>query len=267
MTEELAAELSDQWKVEVLPTKKAGHAEELAYRAAKKYQNPLIISVSGDGGYNEVINGAWRAQEEGAKPVCAVAPAGNANDHRRTLRRQDLVKSIREQKVTQIDLLQMKVGQNVRVAHSYIGLGLTPVVAVELNRHTLNRFKEMWLVLTTFWKYQPFEILLDGKRKQLGSLVFANIGQMAKVITLSDQADSSDGQFEIIEFPHWSKLALVIAILKSLVGQLPPVARARKISFAIIKPQPIQLDGEVTELSAGDQVEVKSLPRALATIL
>src|SRR4051812_13045559 len=57
--------------VRLLPTERAGHAIELAYGFAKKHKNPLIVAASGDGGYNEVINGALRAQGEGASPVCA----------------------------------------------------------------------------------------------------------------------------------------------------------------------------------------------------
>jgi hypothetical protein len=38
--------------------------------------------VSGDGGYNEVVDGVMQAGDTGT--VCAVMAAGNANDHRRT---------------------------------------------------------------------------------------------------------------------------------------------------------------------------------------
>ena len=86
-------------------TKRPKHAEELAYEAALRSKNPLIISSSGDGGYSEVINGAMRAQAEGANPVCAVLPSGNANDHSRTLQDDHVINLIKQGNVQAIDLL------------------------------------------------------------------------------------------------------------------------------------------------------------------
>ena len=40
----------------VSPTERAGHARDLAKQAAGTGR-PLIVSVSGDGGYNEVVDG------------------------------------------------------------------------------------------------------------------------------------------------------------------------------------------------------------------
>src|SRR4051812_41454633 len=53
-----------------LATEYAGHARELAFDIAQSEKKPLIISASGDGGYNEVINGVMEADNRQA--VCAV---------------------------------------------------------------------------------------------------------------------------------------------------------------------------------------------------
>ena len=63
------------------PTERAGHARDLA-RDAAQAGHPLIVSVSGDGGDNEVVDGVMKAGNDNA--VCAAKAAGNANDHRRT---------------------------------------------------------------------------------------------------------------------------------------------------------------------------------------
>jgi hypothetical protein len=67
--------------VHLSPTEHAGHARDLARNAAPTPRT-LIVSVSGDGGYNEVVDGVMQAGDTGT--VCAVMAAGNANDHRRT---------------------------------------------------------------------------------------------------------------------------------------------------------------------------------------
>ncbi len=67
--------------VDLVPTEHAAHATELS-RTAAGAGSPLVVSVSGDGGYNEVVNGVRQAGNERA--ASAVLAAGNANDHRRS---------------------------------------------------------------------------------------------------------------------------------------------------------------------------------------
>jgi diacylglycerol kinase (ATP) len=76
----LAAELPDL-QVDLMPTEFAGHARDLARSAAAR-GTPFIVSVSGDGGYNEVVSGVMDVPA--SRAVCAVLPAGNANDHHRS---------------------------------------------------------------------------------------------------------------------------------------------------------------------------------------
>ena len=134
---ELCAELQRRQPdlpVTLQPTEHAGHARDLA-RDAARTGRPLLVSVSGDGGYNEVVDGAMQAGNDAA--VCAVLPAGNANDHRRATREQPLADAIVTGSVTRIDLLRLTVGGSsptTRYAHSYVGLGLTPVVAVDVEK-------------------------------------------------------------------------------------------------------------------------------------
>ncbi|MFC7660385.1 acylglycerol kinase family protein [Pseudonocardia benzenivorans] len=135
---ELGAELTrrlPRTTVRLRPTERAGHARELAGEAARVPRS-LIVSVSGDGGYNEVVDGVMQAGDTGT--VCAVMAAGNANDHRRTTREQALGDAIVAGEVRHLDLLRLTVGEGpgtvVRYAHSYIGVGLTPIVAIDLEK-------------------------------------------------------------------------------------------------------------------------------------
>ncbi|MBO0745819.1 MAG: acylglycerol kinase family protein, partial [Candidatus Dormibacteraeota bacterium] len=108
--------------VSVSPTQRAGHARELA-RGAAGTGRPLIVSVSGDGGYNEVVNGVMESGSTDA--VCAVRAAGNANDHRRATRERPLAEAIEAGQIRRIDLLRLTVGAGTtahrQYAHSYIG--------------------------------------------------------------------------------------------------------------------------------------------------
>lgn len=267
--QELAEELREavpSVAIKLLETEHAGHAEELSYEAAKKGKQPLVISVSGDGGYHEVINGAMRAAEEGSDPVCAVMAAGNANDHRRMVGKRPLINAITAQDISHLDLLEVKWSDKRRFAHSYAGLGLTPVVAVELNRHTLNSLKELILIIKTYWRYQPLKIELSQKKLQLDSLVFANISGMAKVIKLSEDGKPNDGRFEVVTVPHRHKLSMVLWAVKSATVGLGKQPQAQKLTFRTLEKMPMQLDGEVVKLAARTRVQVSIAHRKLKTV-
>jgi diacylglycerol kinase (ATP) len=273
MAKDLAAELISgpnpvaAGAIELMATERAGHAEELAAAAARAHDRPLVVSSSGDGGYHEVVNGVMKAAAAGHPAVAAVLPAGNANDHRRTTRRAPLAEGIRAGRTTHIDLLRVEVGSNVRYAHSYLGLGLTPVVAAELNRHTLNAFRELLIVLRTFARLQPVAIRQDGRTLQLDSLILSNINQMAKALTVSQSGRPTDGKFEVTAFPAGSKFRLLARLLRSAVTGLRADARVTAYTFEVLKPMPIQLDGEVIDLPTGTLVKVTAAPGALETIL
>lgn len=252
--------------VDLMPTKKAGHAWELARDAAALSGNPLLVSVSGDGGYNEVVNGVMESGNNQA--ICAVLPAGNANDHSRTMQDGPLLELIKAGKTTRLDLIKVSTGGGVeRYAHSYAGVGLTPVVAVELNKSNLNAIKELWLAIKVFYKYRPFTILHKGKKLRLNSLLFANINQMAKVLTLAKENRPDDGKFEIIVFPKDKKLELLKRLAISAVAGLDTSRRESRYTFKTLKDMPIQLDGEVMKLKAGTEVKVESIPGKLRTLV
>lgn len=267
---ELAATLKKEIRdipVKLQETKHAGHADELAYRAAKKGKEPLIVIASGDGGYNEVVNGAMRATNEGATPICAVLAAGNANDHRRTVRKRPLAEAIIAHDISRLDVLKVQWNDNQRYAHSYVGVGLTPVVAVELNRHTLSAFREMALILQTFWKYQPFEIMHNNKKLRLDSLVLANISGMAKVLKLSEDGTPTDGKFEVAMVPHRHKLSIIPWAIKAATVGLGKQPQRDEFTFTTVKPMPMQLDGEVVDVSADTTVSITIAHKRMRTVL
>jgi diacylglycerol kinase family enzyme len=263
------AERAPTLAVELLPTEHAGHAVELS-REAARVGAPLVVSVSGDGGYNEVVNGVMQADNDRA--FTAVLAAGNANDHRRTTKERPIAEAIAEESVSRIDLLRFTAGgaadEVVRYAHSYIGLGLTPVVAVDLEKGGKGSLREMVTVVRSFAKFRPFQIETEGGRQSFDSLVFANIAQMAKVATLAeDQGKPDDGLFEVITLRHTAKWRILATAIKASTTGLGKQPSVRSYSFTTVTPLPLQIDGEVIDLPAGATVRVDIAPEALQTVL
>ena len=267
LRDELAGRLPTM-PLELCPTHHAGHARELAREAAGT-GCPLLISVSGDGGYNEVVNGVMDAGNDRA--VCAVRAAGNANDHRRTTKERPLADAIVAGDVRRIDLLRLTVDDGpaaqVRYAHSYIGVGLTPVVAVDLEKGGKGSWREILSTVRAFSRFRPFPIRLeDGRRRAVDSLVFANISGMAKYATLSEGARPDDGRFEVVTQRRTGKLRVLATALRAATRGLGPQPSTTHYAFTTLVPMPLQLDGELVELDADTPVAVDISPRALATV-
>jgi diacylglycerol kinase (ATP) len=269
--EELRGELARRLAtvpLELSPTRHAGHARDLA-RDAAAGGRPLIVSVSGDGGYNEVVNGVMDAGNDQA--VCAVRAAGNANDHRRVTRERPLADAIVAGQVRRIDLLRLTIGEGpdteIRYAHSYVGVGLTPVVAVDLEKGGKGSWREILSVVRVFSRFRPFPIRLeDGHRRSIDSLVFANIAEMAKYATLSEDGRPDDGRFEVITQSRTGKLRVLATVVRAATRGLGRQPTASHYAFTTLAPMPLQLDGELLELEADTPVAVDIAPHALATI-
>jgi diacylglycerol kinase (ATP) len=271
LAEELETELARRLPTVPLhprPTQHAGHARDMAREAAAAGR-PLLVSVSGDGGYNEVVNGVMESGNDRA--VCAVRAAGNANDHRRVTRKQPLADAIVAGDVRRIDLLRLTIGTgpaaSVRYAHSYIGVGLTPVVAVDLEKGGKGSWREIVSTVRAFARFRPFPIRLeDGRRRRIDSLVLANIGEVAKYASLSENGRPDDGRFEVITQQRTGKLRILGTAVRAVTRGLGPQPSATHYAFTPLTPMPLQLDGELLELDAHTPVAVDIAPRALATI-
>lgn len=274
LASELVAQLRDSGlnnNVSAVATKHRGHAESLAYELATTTRHPLIISASGDGGYNEVVNGVMRATQTGAHPVAGLLPAGNANDHYHAVHNKDVASAIIDQHEQHIDLLHVRATQDQktveRYAHSYVGAGLTPKVGHELNKTKLSRIKETWIVCKTLLTLQPVRLTINGRTHSYDSLLCSNISTMAKVLRLSDNAHVRDGRFEVNAFRRKNRLTLIRKLLTATIKGLPGNHTADRFSFTTVKPTLLQLDGELITCDARTEVNITLAQHALCCIV
>ena len=265
------AERSPDQKVELMATERAGHAEELAYEIAKTNERPLIISSSGDGGYHELVNGALRAQREGAQPTTGLLPGGNANDHYHNIHDIDAVDAVVQGKERQIDILKLMGCSDgkpfERYAHSYIGFGITPVVGEELNRYKLNFFNQLWIVLRGLFVVKPIRLTIGGKTGYYESIIMSNVDKMSKVLKVSQPSRLNDGQFEVTMIRRRHKLRLILLLLHATVAGLKEDVRVDSFSLRTVVPTLVQADGEVTKLDASTDVTVSIEHTALRCIV
>jgi diacylglycerol kinase family enzyme len=255
-------------QVELLPTGFAGHARDLA-RSVAAAGSPLIVSVSGDGGYNEVVNGVMDVP--GSKAVCTVVAAGNANDHHRSMPARPLPAAVREDPVRHIDLLRVTFGKeqptDVHYAHSYIGFGLTPLMAIGIESGGKGKFLELVSVARTLAHLSPFELVrADGAIARLDSLILANISRMAKYGTVSESVGPDDGRFEVVTLPHSGRWKMALMTLRAVTLGLGNQPSVSSYAFTTRDAVPCQIDGEIKHLPAATHVLVESAKGALAVI-
>jgi len=275
LAHKLAAQIESHHKeigihATLTPTEYAGHAHEIAKQLCQNYTHPLIVSISGDGGYNEVINGTMSAKNSHSAVVATVG-AGNANDHKRMTRgNTPLIELIKQHKPKPLDLLKCEAQTAdfalTRYAHSYVGLGISPKVGYELNKGAKNRLREALVLLKTFWHFAPFEIIVDEQKTCLDSLVFANISQMAKILKLEPETDVQNNHFRVVLFYHVHKIRLLLNVLKAVFLSTKSDLYSSRYTFTTLTSELVQFDGEIEKVPAHTTITITSSHAAVQSL-
>jgi len=262
-------ELSAKQKVTLLATKYPRHAEKIATDYARKKQRTLLISSSGDGGYHELINGIMASGSSNV--VAGLLPSGNANDHFSAVGSQDVAKDIIASRSRYIDVLKVEATMNgrpwVRYAHSYVGIGISPVVGKELNKKKLNPLNEKVILLRQLAVFTHVSILLNGHKTRVTSLICANVNTMSKVLKISTKDNLNDGKFEVNLIKTKSTLHTIGRIIQATTLGLSEESSVASYSFDTINPTPIQLDGEIYRLDSHSKVTVSAVSDTLSVII
>lgn len=252
--------------IKIIATKYAGHAEEIAEKYAES-KDTILISSSGDGGYNEVVNGV--IANKGACTV-AVLPSGNANDHHRAVAPDDMVGSIVKGKTRMIEAIKVESTVDrkpwVRYAHSYVGFGITPKIGKVLTEVRPNVFTEKWHVLKHAFSFRHVVIESDGSVDKYHSLIASTIDRMSKVIKLDETANFDDGLMEIYESKYLSPFTTLKELLSAGVKGVPRSTRTHELSMSTTKSLLVQLDGEVFTLDGKSKVTLTCEKDSLKTI-
>lgn len=271
MAEKLAADLEGKVpaKIELLATKYAGHGEEVATNYASDDAKVLLVSSSGDGGYHELINGALSHQTQNVYTM--VLPGGNANDHHHATASDNLAERIITPRLIQIDALKLESRIDnkpwQRYAHSYAGIGLTAYIGQKLIDIDLNPVNEKIILLKYLRRFGWVTAKLGhGRWRRYSSLLFGNIDQMSKVLTLGDNTRPDDGKFEIYATPAKTSWSLVRTMLVGTMSKIEQTDRVESASFMTKRSTGLQCDGEIYSLEAKTPVTVSSAPGALRTL-
>lgn len=256
--------------IELVPTRRAGHAVELAKKIASNETAPLIISVSGDGGYHEVINGVMQAVRSGkaGKPVVAVEAAGNANDHYHYARTESLLKAIKKGGQKPLTILEVTNKNTSLFAHSYWGLGYTAKTIDSLNKKKLNPINEKVLIAKELVDHRAVKVTYKSKQHQVNNIIAAKIPRMAKVIKLQkDLVAPPPDKFWLLIDEEKTRVGVVKTAIKGALGRLNDQSELKKqFTVTLDEDWVMQLDGEVYPVKAGHRLQIKVANEVITTI-
>jgi YegS/Rv2252/BmrU family lipid kinase len=263
------------------PTQFPGHAEELAFEAARAGLT-TVAAAGGDGTVHEVANGVLRAGNPDA--IFGVFPMGSANDYAHSLG-IDLDASLQPigGQVREVDVGWVRTDQGrERYFVNSLGLGFSGAVTVESKK--IRRLQGLWLYSLAFYRalWRRFAaplmtITLDGKIRQGPTFSLTlGIGRREGNLVVTPRAILDDGLFEALHVTRVSRWEVIrfmprLAFGRELPGDHPAIwmSQCQNAQVQSETPLTVHLDGELLCLPVDDvrALEVRCLPRKLRVLV
>lgn len=204
-------------------TTEPGHASRLARGAALKGYTK-IISVGGDGTFNEVLNGLIENDRAVADVQLGVLPVGTGSDFARSLR---LPKDPRKAwqhlmsgQISPLDVGRIDTRRGAETITHYFanvaGLGFDGEVSDRVNRSgrksggTIPYLSTMLASLAKY-KNKSVKVTIDDRtiEGRMNSVVVCNAKYFGGGMFIGPHADWSDGQFDVVILGDFSKLEVL----------------------------------------------------------
>ena len=282
----LAHALASESRLEVVETKKPGHATELAASAVGEFD--VVVALGGDGTVNEVVNGLLAEGVREGLPALAVVPGGSTNVFARALGLPDspveatgaLLDALRYERRRSVGLaraddrwftfnaglgLDAEVVRGVDVQRS-VGRRPTPARYVRAGvRHFLSTSRRPLLAL----HLPGAEPVPLGARSRLQHLAVDLPGHPARRPVPAGVVRHRAGPVRAAPARH----AVDVAArppdpVAGAAAVRPPAARAARRAELVLtaeRPQPFQVDGE--DLGDRSRVVLRSVPAALSVVV
>lgn len=262
------------------------HAADLAQNAAADGYN-VVVTASGDGTFNETLNGLMRARQQGfTHTALAVLTLGTGNDFAAganipgTL--DESLKVLKENKRRRIDIGRVTVREGDALTERYfgngIGIGFDAMVgfeaikvrwAVGLVPYLIGVVKTISLYFTS-----PFvRMTLDDQSFEQPALMTSimNGRRMGGGFMMAPDGEMDDGWFNLCIASEASRLRLFQLIphfLKGTQASQPEIKmlKAKRITVTALKGSlPAHADGEMLCVQ-GSELSVELLPEAIEIV-
>jgi YegS/Rv2252/BmrU family lipid kinase len=262
---------------EALFTERAGHAEEMVIQWAEDFD--VVVSVSGDGTTNEIINGIMKAPSAGLK--LAMFPAGTADDFACNMGydrkdKEETLKAILGKTCRTIDLIRY----DDRYAAVSFGLGVDSEIAdgaYKWKRFRIPAYFYSGLRKCFFNRRKRYHVRFDYEGQTFEDWVLisilCNAPLFGRYIKIHPEAKMNDGLLGLTigrEMPNLYGLLLFgFACMGGRHGF------SRKVSYHQVRNMRIecksdtyaQIDGEVYKFDTGRVINLSVVPQALKVLV
>lgn len=256
------------------PTGHAGHASELAFKAASSGFN-VVVAAGGDGTVHEVANGLLRA----GRPEVALGllPIGSANDYAHSLGLDGHIPPTGTERWVDVGKVHDETG---RLAYFVCCLGLGFNGKVTLEARGIKRLQGLALyglaTVRALWYHYACPTLsvgIDDQQVRTVPTLMMSImlGKREGGFMMAPHAELDDGQFDYLLTGALSRLE-VLRYLPRVALAGPPkndpkvwLGRARRFTIHAPAPLIVHIDGEFFARPEDNvrALEVQLLPRAL----
>jgi diacylglycerol kinase (ATP) len=262
------------------PTSAAGHAEELALRAAEA-GFAVVAAAGGDGTVHEVANGLLR----GARPdvVLAVLPLGSANDYAASLgvEVEWWRRGASDLQPRAVDVGVVSSEGRRRYFVNGLGLGFNGMVTRESRRIAWLQGVALYglaVLRTICFRYEliPMRLCFDDEPRNVPTLALTvALGRREGNFVVAPRAELDDGWFDYLHAGALRRRDL-LRLLPSLFGGrgLPRDranlwhGRCRRVRIQAEKPLVVHLDGELfcVPEEGVRELEIELLPKSLRVL-
>ncbi len=252
-------------------TKAAGHAEELARRAAEEGYDH-VIAVGGDGTVNEVARGLV-----GSKTALAIVPKGSGNGLARALglsmSTDRVIKQLASGRRITIDSCQM----NGQPFFCTCGMGFDAAVSRSFaEASTRGPVTYLRTMIDEYRSFKPetYRIILDEGERTIETeafvLVVANASQYGNNAYIAPEADLSDGMLDLAIIRPFPVLEAALVLGDLMRGKLADnkyyhTERVRHVRIERTRGGSVHLDGEPLVMS--EHIDVSLHPHSLEVII
>ncbi|OFW56889.1 MAG: hypothetical protein A2V52_06165 [Actinobacteria bacterium RBG_19FT_COMBO_54_7] len=262
---------------EALFTERAGHAEEMVQKWAEDFD--VVISVSGDGTANEIINGIMKVPSADLK--LAMFPAGTADDFASNMGydrkdKEQALKTILGRTCRTIDLIRY----DDRYAAVSFGLGIDSEIAdgaYKWKKFRIPAYFYSGLKKCFFNRRKRYHVRFDYEGQTFDDWVLISILCNAPVfgryVKIHPEAKMNDGILGLTigrEVPNvYGLLLFAFACMGGRHGFSRKVSyhQVRKMRVECKSDTYVQIDGEVFKFGQGRVINLSVVPQALRVLV
>lgn len=262
----LKEELSNNFEYEVIHTKAANHATELA-KEAVLLNSDAVIAVGGDGSVNEV----GKALIHTDVPL-GVIPFGSGNGFARHLKIPMQVKGaidvINRFNVKRIDTAVI----NDQVFLATAGLGFDAHIGwkfADFGKRGFISYSQ--ITINEYFNFQPetYEMIIDGEKIKTEAFLvnFANVGQYGNNAWIAPSASLTNGKLNVCilkPFPAHLAPDIIFKLFNKTIENSKYYQFFQAKEIEVINTGKFHIDGEPKE--SKEKMIIKAIPNSLSVI-